>query len=166
LYTFSWRSLLLLLTLLSVSAHAEIIGGRVLAVVDGDTLTLVDAANQQHTIHLVGIDAPEKDQAFGQKAKTNLAALAFGQQASADCRKRDRERHDICVVTVGGKDLGLEQVRSGMAWWYRQLIAQQTPEERASYEQAEFDAKTHRLGLWNSINPTPPWDWRHGRLAE
>lgn len=158
----SIRSLAVVLALLSVAARAEVITGRVVGIADGDTLTLLDATNQQHKIRLAGIDSPEKAQDFGQKAKTSLSAMAFNQQASADCRKRDRYQREVCVVSVGGKDVGLEQVRAGMAWWYRQYAAQQTAQERADYEHAEFNAKIHRFGLWNSKNPTPPWDWRHG----
>lgn len=33
---------------------------RVVAVMDGDTLTVLDAANRQQRVRLVGIDAPER----------------------------------------------------------------------------------------------------------
>jgi endonuclease YncB( thermonuclease family) len=149
------------------AAQAELLTGKIVSITDGDTLTLLDASNQQHKIRIAGIDSPEKAQDFGQKAKSNLGALAFDQPATAECRKRDRYQREICVVKVAGLDVGLEQVRAGMAWWYRQYISDQSPNERADYEQAEFNAKIHRLGLWNSRNPTPPWDWRKGmRLDE
>ena len=141
--------------------QAEPMTGRIVSVSDGDTLTLLDASNNQHRIRLSGIDAPEKNQDFGQKSKTNLSALAFGQTAQADCRKEDRYQRRICVVFVDGVDIGLEQIRAGMAWWYQQYAKDQTPQERADYSQAEFMAKIHRYGLWNSKNPTPPWEWRH-----
>jgi endonuclease YncB( thermonuclease family) len=145
---------------LSSSLLAETLTGRVVSIADGDTLTLLDASNSQHRIRLSGIDAPEKNQDFGKKSKTNLSALAFGQPAQADCRKEDRYQRRICVVFVDGKDIGLEQVRAGMAWWYEQYSKDQTSQERADYSQAEFMAKIHRDGLWNSKNPIPPWDWR------
>ena len=162
----SLRSLVIVFSLLmTVSAHAEIITGRVVGIADGDTLTLLDATNQQHKIRLAGIDAPEKNQDFGQKSKTSLSAMTFNQPAKADCRKRDRFQREICVVFVEGKDVGLEQVRAGMAWWYRQYAKEQTAQERADYEQAELMAKLHRYGLWDSKNSTPPWDWRHGNVG-
>lgn len=146
-------------------AHAETLTGRVIAVADGDTLTIL-ATRQQYKIRLAGIDAPEKKQDFGQRAKTNLLTLAFGQSASADCRKRDRYQRQICVVSVAGKDVGLAQIRSGLAWWYKRYAREQTPNERLNYEQAEFIAQTHRLGLWSNNNPVPPWDWRHVQSRE
>ena len=152
--------------LLSLPVNADTLTGRVVAVADGDTLTLLDATNQQHKIRLSGIDAPEKAQDFGQKSKTSLSALAFNQPTTADCRKIDRYQRQICVVYVEGKDIGLEQIRSGMAWWYQQYKKDQSPQERTDYAQAEFMAKIHRHGLWNSKNPTPPWEWRRGLREE
>lgn len=147
-------------------AQAESISGSVVSVADGDTLTILDTANQQHKIRIAGIDSPEKSQDFGQKAKTNLSALAFNQTATADCRKRDRYQRRVCMVRVDGKDVGLEQVRAGMAWWYRHYISEQTALERAEYEQAELGAKLRRLGLWVGKNPIPPWEWRRGNRFE
>lgn len=160
------HTLAILLSLLPVPAHAEIITGRVASVVDGDTLTLTDANNQLHKIRLFGIDAPEINQDFGQKARTELSALALSQQATADCRLAERSSSALCVVTVGTQDIGLELIRSGAAWSYPPHNAQQSAKERADYAQAEFMAKIHRYGLWNSKNPTPPWDWRRGRPDE
>lgn len=165
----SFRSLVIPLVLilsLARSAQAETITGQIIGVTDGDSLTLLDSARQTHRIRLAGIDAPEKKQDFGQRAKTNLSTWAFGHSASADCRKRERYQRQICVVRVAGKDVGLAQIRSGLAWWYRQYAREQTPEERLYYEQAEANAETHRLGLWSSSDPVPPWDWRNPKSRD
>lgn len=159
------RAFAVVIALWSLAVNAETVTGLVTRVADGDTLTLVDATRRQHTIRLVDIDAPEIGQDFGQQSRTRLSALAFNQQVFAQCTVRDAKRLAVCLVTVAGKDIGLEQLRGGMAW-YRQEGAQQTARERAGYEQAEFNAKIRRLGLWNSKNPTPPWEWRRGLPAE
>lgn len=56
---------LALLCLLCGAAHSQAIKGRVVAIADGDTLTVLDGQNQQHKIRLNGIDAPESGQEFG-----------------------------------------------------------------------------------------------------
>jgi endonuclease YncB( thermonuclease family) len=150
---------------LSTPAFAEL-SGRIISIEDGDTLTLLDADRQPHKIRLLGIDAPERNQDFGPKARTNLSAMAFEQTAQADCRSHDRDRYALCVVRVGGQDLGLAQIKAGFAWWYREEAKEQSANERADYAQAEFLAKIHRYGLWNSTNPTPPWAWRPAGLRE
>jgi len=147
-------------------AHAETIVGQVISITDGDTLMLQDAQQQQHQIRLAGIDAPELAQDFGQQAKTSLSALALNQQAMAACKKADTNRLEICTVTIGGQDIGQTQIGNGMAWWYHQNATELTVQTQTNYRQVEFNAKIHRLGLWNSKNPKPPWVWRHGRLDE
>src|SRR4051812_8962779 len=40
-------------------ANAELLTGKVIGISDGDTVTILDGANQQHRIRISGIDAPE-----------------------------------------------------------------------------------------------------------
>ena len=150
--------LVFLLTLASAAVGAVALEGRVYSVVDGDTLMLVDSSNRQREIRLLGIDAPALTQPFGQNARTALSALAANQALSAECRKLGAQ--DVCRVRIGGKDVALELVRAGMAWWNPQHSPLQTDQERADYQQAEFSAKIRRFGLWNAKNPVPPWQWR------
>ena len=69
-------------------------------------------------------------------------------------------RRKVCVVFVGGKDVGLEQIKAGMAWWYQQYARDQKKQERIDYEDAESLAQPHRYGLWSGPNPMPPWEWQ------
>ena len=149
----------LVLFVVAFSASADI-SGRIVRVLDGDTVEILDPGNRLTRVRLAGIDAPEKRQDFGQKAKTSLSALAFQQKAVADCRKKDRYQREVCVVRVNGQDVGLAQIRRGMAWWYQQYAKDQLPSERSDYEHAELMAKLHRIGLWVAKDPTPPWEWR------
>lgn len=153
--------MLLALVLVAGATHAGELHGRVVGVADGDTITVLDGNQQQHKIRLSGIDAPEKSQPFGAKSKSNLSALVFDRQVTLQCGKQDRYRREVCVVYVDGQDANLEQIKAGMAWWYRHYAKEQKPDDRALYEEAEFHAKIRRLGLWSDKNPTPPWDFRH-----
>lgn len=149
----------------AVAATAETITGRVVAIADGDTLTVLDDDQISHRIRLAGIDAPEKRQAFGAQAKHSLSGLAFNQPAEASCRKQDRYGRSVCVVQVAGRDVGLAQVQAGLAWWYREYAREQTAPERNDYEAAEVRAKAQRHGLWRDENSEPPWVWRRARRA-
>ncbi len=86
---------------------------------------------------LAGIDAPEKGQPFGQRSKQHLAKLALGKEAKADCHKVDRYGRDVCNVYVNGKGLGLAQLDTGLAWWYRKYAHEQAPRDRVDYDAAE-----------------------------
>ena len=148
---------------LSLPVAAETLVGRIIGVADGDTLTLLDSSKQSHKIRLSGIDAPEKKQAFGQQSKLGLSNLAYGRQAIAECAKRDRYQRAVCVVTVAGKDVGLQQIHQGLAWWYRAYAHEQRKQDQRDYERAEQVAQEKRVGLWHAKDPTPPWEWRRER---
>ena len=158
--------LLCLALMCSVTAQAKELEGRITRIIDGDTLVITDGSLSPHTVHLFGADAPELVQDFGPQSKTSLSALALNQPARAQCVARDRYGHELCVVLIHDKDIGLAQVTNGMAWWHQKHVLRQTPPTRRLYQQAEFNAKIRRFGLWSGKNPTPPWNWRHGRLEE
>lgn len=48
-------------------------------IVDGDTVYVLDASQEQHKIRLSGIDTPERKQPFGTKAKERLSGLIAGE---------------------------------------------------------------------------------------
>jgi endonuclease YncB( thermonuclease family) len=150
---------LLTMTVLGV-AHAETVKGRVVGITDGDTITLLDADKRQHKIRLDGIDAPESGQPFGGAAKRNLSDLAFNQEAVAECGKVDRYGREVCRVLVDGVDVCLEQIRAGMAWFFRRYAKELPPDRREQYAGAEAQAIGERRGLWAEAATVPPWDWR------
>ena len=142
--------------------HAETITGKVVGVADGDTLTL-DSEGRRVIIRLSGIDAPERGQPFGRKSGDELRVLALHQVATAETHKQDRYGREVGTVEVGGKDLGLEQVRSGMAWVLQRYLKELPVERQAEYVAAEEAARTARRGLWSDGKPVPPWGWRKER---
>lgn len=154
-----------LLLLLPVAAQAVEWVGMVVGIADGDTLTLLDQSKAQHRIRIDGIDAPERSQPFGQRARQSLADLAHGRQARAECPKSDRYGRAVCRVVVDGVDVGLEQVRRGLAWHYTKYAHEQSPQVRVDYARAEEQARMARSGLWGFTSPTPPWDYRREQAA-
>ena len=166
----SWALVTLVLAALLVApAHASTLAGRVVAVADGDTLTLLTDDHKQHRIRIGGIDAPEKRQAFGTRSKENLVRMAHGKEAVADCPKTDRYGRLVCKVWVQpadcpqcGKtlDVGYAQISAGLAWWYRRYAKEQSLEDRGRYESEETDARLRKRGLWSDPAAVAPWDWR------
>lgn len=160
---------------LACEAHgASVLVGRVMRVEDGDTVTILDAASRQQGVALAGIDAPALSQPSGNRAKQNLSALLLDQEVSVAWSATDGSGRLVGKVMVAPPsspchyqpscpktlDAGLEQITAGFAWSRQRYAAEQTQADRAGYQQAEFQAKIHRRGLWAEQNPTPPWQWR------
>ena len=150
----------LLLLLFAACASAETLTGRVVAVTDGDTITVLDAANVQHKVRLAGIDAPEKNQPHGQAAKQSLSDQVFDRHVSVETGKLDRYGREIGKVLIGGVDANLEQIKRGLAWHYKRYQNEQPLDDRLAYTKAEEVAHGEGRGLWADQEPIPPWDWR------
>ncbi|MGQ2979616.1 MAG: thermonuclease family protein [Polaromonas sp.] len=155
----------LLLALGSLVASAETITGRVVAVSDGDTLTVLDASDQQFKIRLSGIDAPEKGQPFGNRAKESLSEMVFNKQVVVESDKKDRYRRNVGKVQHGGTDVNLEQVKRGMAWHYTAYAKEQAPADREAYASAEVEARAQRRGLWLEGTQSAPWEFRRSKAV-
>jgi len=99
------RYLPLLLLLIIFSASAETVyQGKVVRIVDGDTLVLL-VDEKQHKIRLSDIDTPERKQPFGTRAKQALSELAFGKQARVVEVTVDRYGRIVGRVFVDGIDV-------------------------------------------------------------
>lgn len=162
---FSRRAALavLLFACLCLPASAATYAGRVVAIADGDTLTVLDADQRQHKIRLAGIDAPEKRQPWGQRARQSLGELVFGRVVQIEVSKKDRYGRAIGRVRVDGMDVNLELLRRGLAWHYTTYAREQPASEREAYAQAERQARAGRQGLWSDERPIAPWDYRKQR---
>lgn len=150
---------------------AETLSGRVVAIADGDTVTVLDRDNVQKKIRLSGIDAPEKRQAFGSKAKEKISELTFGKQVDVDWTKTDRNGRIVgkvrvapsyCPLSICPKsvDAGLEMVSAGFAWHYKKYQKEQSVDDRQKYASAEDLARKKKAGLWSDPDPIAPWDFR------
>lgn len=141
---------------------AEELEGRVVGVRDGDTLELLTTERRTVTVRLAGIDAPEIRQAYGQAAKRELSALAFGRDAHVNWKKQDDYGRTVGVVRIDGADINLRMIERGYAWHYKRYAPEQTAADRAAYAGAESDARVARRGLWADPDPVAPWAFRHG----
>lgn len=138
-----------------LSACALTINGKVVAVLDGDTIEIV-SGKQVYRLRLEGVDCPEKSQAFGAVAKKFTSDRCFGKQVTAKISSKDKYgRYLAKVILPGGKELNALLLRNGYAWHYKQY------NKDAAYASLENQARKEHLGLWADKNPLAPWDFRH-----
>lgn len=159
---FSTLLMTLSIVLFSFDIRAETLTGKVIHIADGDTVTII-ANKSQHRIRLLGIDAPEKTQAYGKQSRVALNRAINGKYVTVEWNKRDDYGRIIGKVVYNGVDINLQQIQKGMAWHYKYFEREQEPEDRSRYAQAEYQAQRDKLGLWQDAKPTPPWQYRRSR---
>jgi endonuclease YncB( thermonuclease family) len=84
---------------------------------DGDTFTLMLHDGGVARIRPSGADAPERRQPTAGFTRP-LGSTPRRPSYQAHCYKKDRDRRDVCRVYVQGRDVALEQVEAGYAWWF------------------------------------------------
>lgn len=142
-------------------ATANEITGKVVEVVDGDTVDVRTDSKEVLRVRVAGIDAPEKGQPFVQAAKRAMADLVFGQEVRVSWRKLDRYGRVVGKLEKSSLDTGLAMIDRGLAWHYKQYQSEQTSVDRTLYASAEVRARADRRGLWADAAPIAPWEFRH-----
>ena len=150
----------IVLMLLVSEANAEIIFGRVIGVSDGDTITVLDTDKIEHKVRLMGIDVPEKSQAFGAASKQALSNYIYQKEVTVDYKKLDKYKRIVGKVILERQDVCLAMIIDGMAWHYKDYEKEQSKKDRDLYSQAEIKARQAKIGLWQDANPIEPSAFR------
>lgn len=117
---------LLLLFLLCAQVYAQTLTGKVISVKDGDTVVVIDAANNQTILRLAEVDCPEKAQAFGNKAKQFTSDQIYLKQIKYKVTTTDRYGRSIAEVYYDNdKYLSAEIIKNGFGWQYKQYSPSQ-----------------------------------------
>ena len=151
---------LLCVCMFSVDAtvQASSLFGRVIEVSSGDVITIFNL-NRPVRVKLLGVDAPELAQPFGDVARKHLSDLVYDKSViveysgiAADSSLRGR-------VLLNGTDIGAQMIRDGAAWFDLSNQNRLSTDEREIYQQSEQAARSERRGLWQTENPVAPWEF-------
>lgn len=140
-------------------AQAADFSGKVIAVLDGDTL-LVRRGGKPVKVRLAEVDAPEKAQPYGMASQQSLAELVMDRQVRVESRAVDDYGRLVAVVSVGEVSVNREQIRRGMAWEYS------LHHRNREYLRLQHEAQQAGRGLWAGDNIIEPSQWRRQHSAK
>lgn len=133
---------------------ANIWSGRVVYVVDGDTIHVQsdDGKGKNHLrkIRIEGIDAPEVCQLYGAESRAALKKYLLKQQVTVSTISLDDYGRELAKITFNNDDVGSWMVRNGYAWSYHSKFS------AGPYRADEALATRSRLGLFASGQATEP----------
>jgi micrococcal nuclease len=146
------------------------VAGKVVAVLDGDTIDILNGDKTTPRIRFNGIDCPEKGQPFGNNAKEFLSQTIAGKVVRIVEQDTDRYGRTIAdvylpadVAYAGSNPAGAilpdmflnrELVQRGLAWHYKTY----SDDERLAED--EDRARADKLGLLSDPRHVAPWEWR------
>jgi endonuclease YncB( thermonuclease family) len=144
-------SFLVLFFILSLS---DSFTGKVVRVLDGDTIEVLTDKKERIRIRLEGIDCPESGQPFSNKATKLTKELVAGKTVTVVKSGEDRYGRILGFVFVGDVNVNKELLKNGLAWHYKYF---NKDEELA---RLETQARLKKIGIWSETNPLAPWDFR------
>lgn len=143
--------------ILSGAAWSETFTGKLVHVVDGDTVDVMFDGKARR-IRLAEIDCPESNQAYGNAAKRFVLDRAAGQEVTVQGKTTDRYGRLVGdIILPNGKNLNHELVIAGLAWWYRKYS------DDEAIGRMEEEARGKRAGLWQDPEAAAPWEFRKMR---
>ena len=134
---------------------AQALEGKVVSVLDGDTVIVLDENNNQTRVRLASIDAPEKNQPFGMQAKHALSELVYFKNVVVSEDTIDRYGRLIGLIKLNAINVNAMLVEDGYAWVYRKYLNNRDK----NFVKLEKIAQEAKRGLW-SEHAVPPWEWR------
>lgn len=126
----------------------------VVGVSDGDTIKVRCGQELEQKVRLSQIDAPEKAQPFGQRAKQHLSDLIYKHQVELVDHGKDRYGRTLGTVRLDGQDINWRMVNDGLAWCYLKYLRDK------GCLTIEAHARSDRRGLWQDADAVAPWAWR------
>lgn len=154
-----------------VEAHSlkrgDVIIAKCIKVYDGDTLTVL-YKGEKIKIRLVGIDAPELQQEYGQEAKKILSMWTLNNnksQVRVIVSGIDKYGRVLAVVQGLGAnkqwvDVATMLAWSGLAWYEEKYCLSSVSENCEEYRQGEIQSKQNQQGLFGGISIEHPSSYR------
>ena len=150
----------LLLLIICTPSYADQYEGRVIKVIDGDTIW-VKTSNKHIKIRLSYIDAPELKQTYGVRSKNFLTNLILDKNVQINANKKDRYNRHLGEVYIHNVDesvfVNAKMLKSGNAWIYLKH------RDNSYLKNLENYARIKKIGLWSEKTPVEPWIYRRSK---
>jgi endonuclease YncB( thermonuclease family) len=150
------RFFLFALVLLALSSPCLASSGKVVSVLDGDSITLLHKGKKIR-VSLYGIDAPELKQSHGKEARDFLDSFIKNETVEAAPLGKVRRGRMIGTLLLGDDNINELMILNGQAWVDRKACTEKFCTTWIKMEEA---AKATKKGLWKDPEVIPPWDFR------
>ena len=119
-------------------------------------MNFCDLSNKKIIVRLAGIDSPEINQSFGERAREATSGMVLWEDVSVTPTAVEKDLV-LGLVYINNKSLNEDLLKKGFAWVYKEICNMDVCEKWVEYEQ---EARSRKIGLWRKSKPMSPWDFR------
>ncbi len=138
---------------LAFIAQSQPFTGKVVNVIDGNTLEITDEYEEVTKFILKEVDCPEIGQPKSEEARAFSADLILKKKVTVEVVGKDMWGNKLIILTLKNGNLLHEAlINNGLAW-----ASLKASEEISGMQQ---QAQQNKLGIWSDEAPTAPWIYR------
>lgn len=112
---------------------------------------------RKYRIRMRGIDAPELKMTYGKESRNALVKLIGGKRTTIHVYCQDQFERYVGDIYCNNVFIQEKMLKNGHAWHFT------TYDKRPEFAKWEREARAANRGLFASLNPEKPWDWRRER---
>ncbi|QSE98557.1 thermonuclease family protein [Fulvivirga lutea] len=143
----------LITVIASAQTYDQDFTGKVVNVIDGNTIEVENENDEVIKFILSEVDCPEPGQTLSEEAKAFTEDLILKKKVQVELKGKDWLGNRLAVITLkNGTVLHEELLKEGLAWADRKASS--------TSSNLEASAKAKKIGLWTENEPTPPWIYR------
>lgn len=157
------KKLIVLVFMVSCTAHASMFNGLVTSIHDGDTITVVNENGLDEKVRIAKVDTPELAgvrwgyQPYATEARNAMVKLCSKKIAVITPVSKDLYGRTVANVSCGGVNVATYLLDNGYAWAYRYTAPK-------AYKEKQLIAKNKKIGLWAVSSPIEPLLWRKNKM--
>ena len=125
------------------------ITGKVVSVIDGDTVDVLVAPKHVMRVRLHGIDTPERGEPFSTQARNFTRVLLFSRDVEVLGKDSDPYGRLVARVIVDGKDASATILGAGLGCTFHRYVSD------PALDMALARARDGHLGFWAAGAPRP-----------
>lgn len=136
--------------IICVSAIAQKISfqGRVIDVIDGATLIVETQSKTRFVVRCQAISVPRNTEPYADDSKQRLSNAVLRQTVAVEYTERNEYGHLVGTIFLNGKDVCLDQVVGGLAWFDSHAPSGLPSSRRELYAGSEQHARNSGIGVW------------------
>ena len=142
------------------AVSAPMLGGRVLDVMNGPSVTILGGDNIPHIIRLYGVDTLPKTEPWGKKARERLEQMIVRKNVKVSWTKKSELGYPLGTIYLGKGNANLQLLKEGLAWHCTHFGKDPV------YEKAEAEAKEAKRGMWKEPPELPDEAAHHPKPVE